>query len=79
MNTKLILAALTMSLSLAACGQRDEAPDVTTEPAPATDPVPAETPPTDTMPMDETTPPADTMEPGAMEGDTTEPEPEPAQ
>jgi ribonuclease E len=82
MNTKLILAALMMSLSLAACGQKDEAPaDATTEPAPPADTAPAEAPPAETAPMDSTapdatTPPADTTAtPPAEGGDTTEPAP----
>lgn len=80
MNTKLILAALMMSLSLAACGQKEEAPaEATTEPAPPADTAPAEaTPPAETAPMDSTTdgttPPADTSAAPA-EGDAAEPAP----
>jgi hypothetical protein len=81
MNTKLILAALMMSMSLAACGQREEAPaEATTEPAPPADTAPAEaTPPAETAPMDSTTqegtmPPADTSAAPA-EGDAAEPAP----
>ncbi len=77
MNTKLILAALMMSLSMAACGQREEAPAEATT-APPADTAPAEAmPPAEdttmdsTAPADGTTPPADT----AAEGDTTEPAP----
>jgi hypothetical protein len=76
MNTKLILAALMMSLSLAACGQKDQAPDATTEPAP-----PADTAPPADAPMDSTTPPAEGTEPPAdtttppAEGDAAEPAP----
>ena len=78
MNTKLILAALMMSLSLAACGQKDEA---TVETAPPADVAPAEAPPADatatdeTMaPADSTTPPADATAP-AEGGDAAEPTP----
>jgi PBP1b-binding outer membrane lipoprotein LpoB len=80
MNTKLILAALMMSLSLAACGQKEEAaPEATTEPAPPADTAPMETPPAETAPMEGTTPegttpPADTTTPPA-EGDAAEPAP----
>jgi hypothetical protein len=76
MNTKLILAALMMSLSLAACGQKDQAPDATTEPAP-----PADTAPPADQPMDSTTPPAEEGMPPAdsttppAEGDAAEPAP----
>jgi hypothetical protein len=80
MNTKLILAALMMSLSLAACGQKDQAPDATTEPAPPADTAPpSDTPPADqsmdsTTPPAEGTPPADSTTPPA-EGDAAEPAP----
>ena len=80
MNTKLILAALMMSLSLAACGQKEEAPEATTEAAPPADvaPAPAEAPadatatdgavaPADGMPADGTAP--------AEGGDAAEPAP----
>jgi hypothetical protein len=78
MNTKLILAALMMSLSLAACGQKDEA---TVETAPPADVAPAEAPPADATATDETMAPADGMTPPADAtapaegGDTTEPTP----
>ena len=71
MNTKLILAALMMSLSLAACGQKEEAPEATTEAAPPAD-VPADATdgaaaPADGMPADGTAP--------AEGGDAAEPAP----
>jgi hypothetical protein len=80
MNTKLILAALMMSLSLAACGQKDEAPaEATTDTAPPADVAPADAPPADAAPMDGTTPPADGTAPDATApaegGDATEPTP----
>jgi hypothetical protein len=78
MNTKLILAALMMSLSLAACGQKDEA---TVETAPPADVAPAEAPPADATATDETMAPADGMTPPADAttpaegGDAAEPAP----
>jgi hypothetical protein len=80
MNTKLILAALMMSLSLAACGQKDEAPAEATEAAPPADTAPAEaTPPADAAPMDSTTDetmaPADDAGAAPAEGDVAEPAP----
>jgi hypothetical protein len=75
MNTKLILAALMMSLSLAACGQKDQAPDATTEPAPPADTAPpADQPMESTAPPEEGMPPADSTTPPA-EGDAAEPAP----
>jgi hypothetical protein len=76
MNTKLILAALMMSLSLAACGQKDETPaEATMETAPPADAAPADPMATDgaTSP-DGTMPPAEGMTAPA-EGDVTEPAP----
>lgn len=79
MNTKLILAALMMSLSLAACGQRDEAPADVTEAAPPADMAPAEaTPPAETDSMDGAVPDAteaDDAGAAPAEGDVAEPEP----
>ncbi len=78
MNTKLILAALMMSLSLAACGQRDEAPADVTEAAPPADTAPAEaTPPAETDSMDGAAPDAADADAGdaPAEGDVAEPEP----
>lgn len=79
MNTKMIFAAMILSLGLAGCAKEEAPADVTTEPAPAADSMPSEAPPADAAPMegaptddgmattDETTPPAD--------GATTEPTP----
>jgi hypothetical protein len=70
MNTKMLFAALMLSLTLAACAKKDEAPaDMTSEPAPAAEPAPADTMPMEegmptdgTAPTDETAPPADAAE-----------------
>jgi len=64
MNAKMILAALALSLSIAACAKKDEAPAADTAPAatetaPAAEPAPAETPPADQAPADATPAPAD--------------------
>lgn len=75
MNTKLILAALMMSLSLAACGQREEAPAEATTPPADTAPAEATPPAEEGAMMDGTTPPADTAAEPAAEGDTAEPAP----
>ena len=81
MNTKLILAALMMSLSLAACGQKEEAPaEATTETAPPADvaPAPADVP-ADAMATDGAAAPADGMPADgtapAEGGDAAEPAP----
>ncbi len=82
MNTKLILAALMMSLSLAACGQKDEAPAAATEAAPPADTAPADaTPPADesmdsTMDESGAAPDADAA---PADGDVAEPAPAPAE
>ncbi len=80
MNTKLILAALMMSLSLAACGQKDEAPaETTTEAAPPADTAPAEaTPPAEAAPMEGTAEEGATTDDASAapaEGDAAEPAP----
>ncbi len=80
MNTKLILAALMMSLSLAACGQKDEAPAETTEAAPPADMAPPAdaTPPADESmdsTTDGTTAPAEDAATAPAEGDVAEPAP----
>jgi hypothetical protein len=63
MNAKMILAALALSLSIAACAKKDEAPADTapaaSEPAPTAEPAPSETPPADQAPADATPAPAD--------------------
>lgn len=75
MNTKLILAALMMSLSLAACGQRETPAEATTEPAPPADTAPAEaTPPAEGTDLDATSEGA-TEETAPAEGDAAEPAP----
>ena len=79
MNAKMILAALALSLSIAACAKKEEAPAADTAPAasepaaaPAAEPAPAETPPADQAPADATPAPADS-------GSTTPPADAPKQ
>jgi hypothetical protein len=78
MNAKTIIAALALSLALAACAKKDEAPVDTapaaSEPAaaPSAEPAPADTPPADQAPADATPAPADS-------GSTTPPADAPKQ
>jgi hypothetical protein len=74
MNTKMILAAIALSLSLAACAKKEEA--AAPEAAPAETAAPAEAPAADTAAPAETAP-ADTAAPA--DGSATPPADAPAE
>ena len=72
MNTKLILAALMMSLSLAACGQKEPA-EATTESVPPAYTAPAEAAPAESEALDSTMPADEADAAAEAEGDAAEP------